>query len=64
MIDKIQAGVALFFAIPLITMLDFLIFRRSGSCEVCGQKAHPMTWLVATTLEVLMFIAGLYIGMS
>lgn len=50
--------------IPLIAYLDYYLFKKHLVCEKCGFNAGDKhAFLLATTLEVFMFIAGILLGM-
>lgn len=52
-------------SIIAIAYIDYLVMNRWWKCDNCGaQNTHWYMWIVPTTLEFLLFIAGIYIGLS
>lgn len=50
-------------AIPVIALLDYVILHKATACKECGhQHAGIWTYLPATALEFLLFLAGIAIG--
>ncbi len=49
---------------PALGIFDWVLFGHLESCEKCGEKMHPFTWIVATFLELLLFALGVYVGVS
>lgn len=56
--------VLLFFAIPLIAVIDSLVLGKHFACEKCGTTKDWKFYIVPTTLEILLFYAGIIIGLN
>jgi hypothetical protein len=48
-----------------IAMFDYIIFKRWLKCERCGYtRSEWQTYLLPTMIEVLLFLAGVAIGVG
>ena len=54
------------FMIPLIAVLDYIIFVEigGGKCSKCGNKPKWWTFLVATMVEIFCFAVGIIMGIG
>jgi hypothetical protein len=48
--------------IPIVALLDYMIFNKAATCEVCGKKPHKFAWIIACSLEYGMACLGILIG--
>lgn len=54
---------ALIPSILAIAVIDWIILGEWFRCEECGHKAGKWySWIIPTTLEVLLFLSGIAIG--
>lgn len=50
-------------SIIAISYIDYLVFNRWWKCDKCNaQNTNWYMWIVPTTLEILLFLAGIIIG--
>ena len=53
----------LFLAIPLIAIVDYLLFSKWLKCDKCGYQLNKWyNFIVPTFIEITLFLAGITIG--
>lgn len=49
--------------IPVIGLVDYLLFRKLAKCPKCGYGvAEWHSYIIPTFIEVMMFLAGVAVG--
>lgn len=54
--------ILIFLSIPVIALIDSIILGKHLACEKCGTGKDWKYYIVPTTLEILIFLAGITIG--
>ena len=52
------------FSIPLICVLDSVLFSKYLVCDKCGDKPTAKMFLVPTVIEIGCFLVGVLVGVS
>lgn len=49
-------------AIPVVAYVDGIILPKAFKCDFCGAEHRPISWVIPTFLEIVLFLLGIYIG--
>ena len=50
--------------IPVMAYIDYHLFGHYVLCDNCGGRVGKHTYLLATTLEILLFMVGVSVGLG